>query len=69
MTPETQLRLQEIRQKSLCNTATVEELREAMTIMRGDRAKAAAVSSKSKTTKAAKAKPIDSDDLLSELDN
>jgi len=46
---------------------SLEELREAITLMRGDRVRAAAASIKSRTKKAEtaeKKKPIDSDALL-----
>jgi len=64
---ETSLRIQTLRAKAMSDTATTEELREALNLLRGDRTRASATSTKAKTTKAAAAKPIDSDDLLNEL--
>ena len=47
-------------------TLSLEEVREAVALMRGDRVRAATVSAKSKTAKS-KA-PVDSEKLLGELD-
>jgi len=60
-------RITELRQRARDNTITLEEMREAITLMRGDRVRAAATSLKSRTKKADKAaaaKTIDSDALL-----
>jgi uncharacterized protein YnzC (UPF0291/DUF896 family) len=65
ISPETQQRIDELRQKSRDNTITREEMREALTLMRGDRVRAAATSKTSR----AKKQPVNSDNLLSELDN
>lgn len=72
----TQERIAALRQKARDNgTLTLEETREVIAMMRGDRIRAATTSAKSRTAKAegtaAKAKsklPIDSDGLLGELD-
>lgn len=66
----TQQRLAELRAKTLNNTVTQEELKEAIILMRNGRVQAAATSAKSKATRstAAAKKNINSDDLLSELD-
>lgn len=69
MTPEVSQHLTVLRQKSLAGTITGEEMRAAIQLMRESRKGAAATSAKSKATKAAKAKPINSDDLLAELDD
>ena len=60
---ETQERIAELRIKSRENTLTIEEMREAIALMRVDRVHAEAVS---KTSRAKKG-PVNSDDLLSEL--
>lgn len=65
-----QSQIQIWRQKCRDNTITLDEMKEAIAAIRGERTLASAVSAKSKTTKAtakAKAEPIDSDDLLSQL--
>lgn len=68
--PEVIQRLAELRQKSRDNTLTMEEMREAITLLRNDRVGAHAVSARAKATKsAAKEKPnTNATDLLSELD-
>ena len=71
MNSEIHQRLAVLRQKSRDNTLTMEEIRESITLMREGRVQAAATSATSKArTSTAKAKkaPIDSNDLLSELD-
>ncbi len=58
------------RQKSADGTITREEMRQAIEAIRKERVNASAVSTKSRATKTAtkeRAKPVDSDDLLSEL--
>jgi hypothetical protein len=67
---EVQLQLAEIRAKSREGTATRDELRRALELLRGDRTRAGEASGKAKTTRAAKTadKNINSDDLLSELE-
>lgn len=72
----TQERIAALRQKARENgQLTLDETREVIAMMRGDRIRAATVSAKSRTVKAdgaaAKAKsklPVDSDALLGELD-
>jgi len=64
-------RLSLLRQKARDNTITMEEIRESIGLMREGRTQAAKTSATSKArTSTAKAKkaPIDSNDLLSELD-
>jgi hypothetical protein len=64
-------RLAVLRAKSRDNTITLAEVTEAITLMRAGRVVAAATSAKSKSTKAAtaaKKAPVDSDDLLSQLE-
>ena len=67
---ETQILLAELRAKARDNTATPDELRQALNLLRGDRTRAQVTSSTSKTKVAAgKAKAnVNSDDLLSELE-
>jgi hypothetical protein len=65
---ETQMKIAELRTKSREGTLTMEEVREAIKLLRGDRVAAAATSAKSRTAKAAgKVKP-DGDALLGELE-
>lgn len=66
--PEVQARIGILRQKAREGTLTLEESREAVRFLREDRVLAQATSTKSRTTKAAKAAAVNSDDLLSELD-
>lgn len=61
-------RVQMLRQKARDNQLTLEETREALQYLRGDRARAQATSTKSRGTKAAGKKAVDSDGLLGELD-
>ena len=58
------------RQKSRDGTITLDEMRQAIALIRAERVGASAVSAKSTATKVAakaKAAPIDSDELLNEL--
>lgn len=64
---DTQVTLQEIRQKVLAGTATQDDMRRAIDIMREGRVAAAATSRKAKEAKPVKA-PVNVDDLLSDLD-
>ena len=66
---QTQELIASLRAKARDNTASLEELRQAFNLLREDRARAGAVSSKAKTEKAtaAAAKNVDSDGLLDEL--
>ena len=57
----TQERIAALRQKSRDNTLTLDEMREAITLMRGDRVRAAATSAKAR---APKPEAIDVDKLL-----
>jgi len=64
----TRLRVETLRAKQRAGEKlSLEEMREAIALIRGDRVRAATASAKSKTAKAAKA-PIDSEALLGELD-
>jgi DNA-binding transcriptional MerR regulator len=62
---QSQERLQELRSKSREAVLSLEEVREAIKLMRGDRERAAAVSA---TSKARKAPTAATADLLSELE-
>lgn len=64
MTPETSAKLQIWREKALAGTLTQDELRDAIILLREDRVRAAAVSTKSKAKKA----PVDADAMLGELE-
>lgn len=68
--PETQSLLSTLRQKSIDNTITLEEMKEAIRIMRADRHAAldAQMRSTAKGKRAAKA-PVDTQKLLSDLEN
>lgn len=67
MTPENTARLQALRQKSLAGSATIEELREAVAILRADRISASHASTTSRTAKAAAAAPVDTGNVLANL--
>lgn len=62
-----QMRLAELRQKSMMNQITSEELREALTLLRQGRTAAQVTSTKSRTATAKAKAPVNSDDLLNEL--
>jgi hypothetical protein len=64
--PEVQSRIAIFTQKMLEGTLTVEEMKEAVTIMRGDRTAALRHSSSSRIAKA-KSEIKHADDMLSEL--
>jgi hypothetical protein len=68
--PEIQQKVAEWRQRArgIGPPLTIEEMRAAVQAIRGDRVRAAESSAKSRSTKAAKAKPINSDELLNELE-
>lgn len=66
VTPETQSRLAILRAKADDGSATIEEMREAVRLIRGDRVSAAVASEKSKRVKA-KAEIKSADDMLNEL--
>lgn len=65
---EAKAEIQLYRQKAREGNLTTEDLRHAIALLREDRMSAQAASTKSKTTKAAKA-AINSDSLLDEIDN
>lgn len=69
MSPEVVQRISILRQKMIDGTATVEELKEAVTLMRGDRKAAAAAPSGSSASrkKMAKAEIKSADEMLDEL--
>jgi len=67
MSPEMMQKIAQWRQKALENTLTVEDMKEAILALRGDRRGAAVASEKSKTKKAPKVVQS-ADDLLSELE-
>jgi len=56
------------RQKARNNELTVEEMREAITVLRAGRLSAHTASAATKTRAASKKTPVDSDQLLGELD-
>ena len=65
---ETQARVAEWRAKALNNTLTVDDMREALRVMRGERVGAAAASDASRRKKA-KIEIPDAQSLLDELGN
>lgn len=68
MSPEAQQRIQIIRQKAADGTATLEDFKEAILLMRGDRKNAAAASEGArKRNSAPKAQIKSADDMLDEL--
>jgi len=64
MTPETSAQLQLWRQKAIEGTLTKEEMRDAIILLREDRVRAAATSTKAKAKKVS----IDAEALLGELE-
>jgi hypothetical protein len=66
MTPEIRQRIEILRQKSADNTITLDEMREAVVLMREGR-KAAATSASVSRTKKAKAEIKSADEMLDEL--
>lgn len=69
LSAENTARLLAIRQKSIEGTATIDELKEGIAILRQDRVSAQIASSQSKTTRAAAAKPVDTGSILADLKN
>jgi len=67
MSPEDTAFIQAIRRKSIEGTATNDELRQATTILRGDRIAASIASTTSRTKKAESAKPVDAGAVLANL--
>lgn len=57
-------RIQELRELQRARPLTLQEAREALTLMRGDRVRAAATSATSRAKKA----PVNADNLLGELE-
>lgn len=71
LSQEAQARIGVLREKARNNTITQDEMREAIQMMRQDRVGAATASAGAKERKATASKkkaPVNSDDLLSELD-
>jgi len=66
---ETQQKLLMWREKVRSGTLSIEEQREAIQALRQDRMRAAATSTKARTTKAKEKKVVDSDDLLKGLED
>lgn len=66
MTPEIQAKIAIWRQKAIDNSLTLEEMKEAITLLRQGRVSAAASSESARRAKAKVAVPS-ADDLLSEL--
>lgn len=64
ISPEAQAEIQILRQKCANGTASQDDMRRAIMILREDRVRAAATSAKSKAAKA----PVNSDALLSQLE-
>lgn len=68
MSPETQQRIQYLRHKASINEITLEEMQEAVRLLRADRTRAATVSEVSRSKKSqAKAVVKSADDMLDEL--
>ena len=67
MTPEMNAKIAIWRQKALDNTLTVEDMKEAILALRGDRVGAAVASDKSRKAKAKTVVPS-ADDLMAELE-
>jgi hypothetical protein len=67
--PELQSKLALWRQKSIDGTITLEELKEAVKIMRADRHAALDAQMKSSSTTRAKKAPVDTAKLLNDLEN
>ena len=67
LSPENTARLLALRQKAIAGTATRDELREGIVILRQDRVAAQAASTASKTAKAKAAAPVDTTAILANL--
>lgn len=67
LSAENSARLQALRAKSIAGTATIEELKEGVTILRADRVSAQIASTTSKAKKAADAAPVDTGAVLANL--
>lgn len=67
MEQATALRIAELRSKSLIEPLSIEEMKEAIALMRADRVSAASTSAKSRSKKGP-AKEIDAEDLLAGLE-
>ena len=68
MSPEVQSRIAVLRQKAADGSVTLEEMKEAIVLIRGDRASAAIASETSRRNKSTKKAEIKSaDEMLNEL--
>jgi hypothetical protein len=67
LSAENTARLQALRAKALAGTATLDELREGVTILRADRVSAQVASTTGKANKAAAAAPVDTGAVLANL--
>lgn len=67
MNLEQSARIQAIRRRALTGEATMEELKEGIALLRGDRVSAQIASTTSRTAKAAAAAPIDTGAVLANL--
>ncbi len=67
LSPENSARLMALRQKAIAGTATLEELKDGISILRGDRVAAQHASTTSRTSKAAAAAPVDTGSILADL--
>lgn len=63
LSPEMTMKIAELRQKSRDGTITLEETKEALSLLRSDRTNAQVTSTKTRSKKA----PVNADDLLAEL--
>lgn len=67
LSPENTARLQQIRAAVLTGTATLDDEKEGIRILRADRISASSTSAKAKTKKAEDAAPIDTGAVLANL--
>jgi len=68
MTPEQRTRIEQFRQKAIAKTITVEEMKEAVILMRESRLAAQAANASSGKSRKPKAPARSADDLLGELE-
>lgn len=69
MAPEVAAKITVLRQKMIEGTATLDELKEAVVLMRSDRKIAASTPSGSKKSSAKPKAVVNADDMLNELNN
>jgi len=67
LSPDSQTKIAEYRRKAANGTLSLEEMREAIRLLRGERMTASTTATASKRTAAAKAAIPSGDDLLNEL--